>query len=297
MVRSLKTEHHLAVNLTCRTLDVSRSGYYAWASRPESERKRRNRELTDRLRELHAESRGTYGAPRLLSSLADEGVKTSRKRVARLMREAKIEGVAKCKFRVVTTDSDHDLPVADRIFQTEEPATWPVRPNAVWAGDITYVATDEGWLYLSVFLDVFTRKIVGHAMEPHMRTNLITQSLEMALGRQERDSDASLVTHSDRGCQYASEQYRARLDAAGIQASMSRRGNCYDNAYVESFFHSLKVELIHRRRFVTREEARAAIFEYIEVWYNRRRKHSALGYLSPIAYEKRHALSAACLAA
>lgn len=298
MVRNLKAEQDLAVNLTCQTLDVSRSGYYAWLSRPESERSRRNRELTDRLRELHVKSRGTYGSPRLLSSLADEGVKTSRKRVARLMREAELSGVAKRKFRVATTtDSNHELPIAPRLFQTEEPATWPTQPNSVWAGDITYVPTDEGWLYLSVFLDIFTRKIVGHAMEPHMKTDLITRSLDMALGRQAREPEVPLVGHSDRGCQYASDSYRERLKEAGITASMSRRGNCYDNAYVESFFHSLKVELVHRQRFKTREEARAAIFEYIEVWYNRRRKHSALGNISPMAYETRHNHPAACLAA
>ena len=297
MVRNLKTEHRQAVNLTCRTLDVSRSGYYAWLIRPESERSCRNRELIDQLRRIHAESRGTYGSPRLLSSLADEGVKTSRKRVARLMREAQIAGVAKRKFRVVTTDSNHDLPVAERIFQTEEPATWPTTPNAVWAGDITYVPTDEGWLYLSVFMDIFTRKIVGHAMEPHMKTALISHSLDMALMRQARNPDVPIVGHSDRGCQYASKTYRDQLKSAKITASMSRRGNCYDNAYVESFFHSLKVELVHRQRFKTRDEARAAIFEYIEVWYNRRRKHSALGNISPMAYEARHAHLAAGLAA
>lgn len=288
MVRQLKLEFNLAVNLACRVLLVSRSGYYAWLTRPESERARENRRLTERLRALHAESKGTYGSPRLQSSLLDEGVRASRNRVARLMRAAEIAGVAKRKFRVKTTDSNHALPIADRIFQTEEPETWPVRPNEVWAGDITYVPTSEGWLYLSVFLDLFTRKVVGFSMEPHMKTDLITQALEMALGRQERGPGEKLVGHSDRGSQYASEEYRERLKAAGITASMSRRGNCYDNAYAESFFHSLKVELVHRERFATRAEARAAIFEYIEVWYNRKRKHSALGYLAPIAYEQLH---------
>jgi len=296
MVRKLKLEFNLAVNLACRVLLVGRSGYYAWLTRPESERARENKRLTERLRALHAESKGTYGSPRLQSSLADEGVRASRNRVARLMRLAEIAGVAKKKFRVKTTDSNHELPIADRIFQTEEPETWPVRPNEVWAGDITYVPTGEGWLYLAVFLDLFTRKVVGFSMEPHMKTDLITQALEMALGRQERRSGERLIGHSDRGCQYAAEQYREKLKVEGITASMSRKGNCYDNAYVESFFHSLKVELVYRQPFATRAEARAAIFEYIEAWYNRRRKHSALGYVAPIAYEQRHTPAAALAA-
>jgi len=292
MVHKMKIQKNMAVNLTCQTLEVSRSGYYAWLTRPESEQTRENRELTERLKAAHAESRGTYGAPRLQSVLADEGTRLSRNRVARLMREAEISGVAKRRYCVRTTDSNHELPIADRIFQVEEPDTWPTRPNEVWGGDITYVATQEGWLYLSVFLDIFTRKVVGFAMKSHMRTDLITQSLDMALGRQERKIDDPLVGHSDRGCQYASHEYRQKLKSEGITASMSRRGNCYDNAYVESFFHSLKVELVHRQTFATRAQAKAAIFEYIEVWYNRRRKHSSLGYLTPLRYEQQHQAAA-----
>jgi transposase InsO family protein len=208
------------------------------------------------------------------------------------MREAGIEGVARKRYRVKTTESNHELPIADRVFQVEEPATFPTRPNEVWAGDITYVPTDEGWLYLTVQLDIFTRKVVGYAMTDHLRTEAVLEALQHAIMSQGLDPERSLVSHSDRGCQYASEAYRTKLKELGITASMSRRGNCYDNAYAESFFHTLKVELVHRRRFRTRREAMAAIFEYIEVWYNRRRIHSALGYRAPMEYE-RAALQAA----
>jgi putative transposase len=288
MVGKLKRKQNLPIELSCQTLEVSRSGYYAWVSRPESERDTENRTLIEQLRKIHAESDGTYGAPRAQAQLSEDGKVVSKNRVARLMKKAGIAGIAKQRYRVKTTDSDHPLPIAERIFQTEEPETWPTRPNAVWASDITYVPTDEGWLYLAIFLDVFTRKVVGHAMDLHLRTNLVTRALDMALGRQIGVSGKqnSLVGHSDRGCQYASEEYRERLKAAGITASMSRRANCYDNAYAESFFHTLKVELVHRRRFRTRDEARAAIFKYIEAWYNRKRLHSALGYVSPVRYEQ-----------
>jgi transposase InsO family protein len=282
----------IGVQLSCKTLEVSRSGYYAWKDRPEAERSRENRKLTDEMRKIHEESRGTYGAPRLVEGLKEAGISCSRGRVARLMGIAGISGVAKKRYRVKTTDSNHELPVAERVFQVEEPATWPTRPNEVWVGDLTYVPTDEGWLYLTTQMDVFSRKIVGYAMTDHMRAEAMLEALDMAVLNQKPGAGHSLVSHSDRGCQYAAELYRKRLRELGITASMSRRGNCYDNAYAESFFHTLKVELVHRRRFATRAEASAAIFEYIEVWYNRKRMHSALGYKSPIAYE-RAALQAA----
>ncbi len=285
MVLKLRSEG-IDIQISCETLNVSRSGYYAWKGRPEAERTRQNRELVAKMRLIHEESRGTYGAPRLANRLRAQGHDCSKTRVARLMREAGISGVAKRRYRVKTTDSDHELPIAERIFQVEEPQTFPTRPNEVWAGDITYVPTDEGWLYLTIQLDVFTRKVVGYAMTDHLRTEAALEALKAAILGQKLDAETSLVSHSDRGCQYASEAYREKLKEHGITASMSRRGNCYDNAYVESFFHTLKVELIHRRRFRTRAEAMTAIFEYIEVWYNRRRVHSALGYRSPIEYEQ-----------
>lgn len=291
MVLKLRSES-MDVKVSCEILEVSRSGYYAWKGRPEADRTKRNRALIEKMRAIHDESRGTYGAPRLVKTLKAQGHECSKARVARLMRNAGLSGVAKRRYRVKTTDSDHELPIADRVFQVEEPATWPTRPNEVWAGDITYVPTDEGWLYLTIQLDIFTRKVVGYAMTDHLRTEAVLEALRMAVLAQGLDSEQSLVSHSDRGCQYASDVYRARLKELGITASMSRRGNCYDNAYAESFFHTLKVELVNRRRFKTRVEAMAAIFEYIEVWYNRRRIHSALGYRSPMEYE-RAALQAA----
>ncbi len=276
----------IEVNTSCETLEISRSGYYAWKDRPESDRAKEDRLLTEKMHELHTESRGTYGAPRLMERLRALGNQCSKTRVARLMGEAGISGVAKNRYRVKTTDSNHQLPVAPRIFQVEEPATWPVRPNEVWVGDLTYVPTDEGWLYLTIQLDVFTRKVVGYAMTDHMRTEAMLEALRMAVLSQRPDAEQSLISHSDRGSQYAADEYRTKLKELKIKASMSRRGNCYDNAYAESFFHTLKVELVHRRRFKTRTEATAAIFEYIEVWYNRQRIHSALGYRSPMEYER-----------
>lgn len=285
MVLKMKSES-VDVMVSCETLEVSRSGYYAWRDRPEAERAKTNRELVARMREIHAESRETYGAPRLTESLKSLGQHCSRTRVARLMRKSGMAGVAKRRYRVKTTDSNHELPIADRVFQVEEPDSWPTRPNEVWAGDITYIPTEEGWLYLTIQLDVFTRKVVGYAMTDHMRTEAVLEALRMAVLTQGIDPDERLVSHSDRGCQYASLIYREELKGLGITASMSRSGNCYDNAYAESFFHTLKVELVHRRRFTTRKEAMAAIFEYIEVWYNRRRIHSALGYKTPMEYER-----------
>lgn len=291
MVLKLKSDQ-IEIQISCQTLGVSRSGFYAWSGRPEAERTKENRILTEKMREIHESSRGTYGAPRLTERLRATGNPCSKVRVARLMSEAGLSGVAKNRFRVKTTDSNHELPIAPRVFQVEEPATWPTRPNEVWVGDLTYVPTGEGWLYLTMQLDVFTRKVVGYAMTDHMRTEAMLEALESAVLTQNLSAEQSLVSHSDRGCQYAADNYRKRLKELGITASMSRRGNCYDNAYAESFFHTLKVELVHRRQFKTRAEATAAIFEYIEVWYNRQRIHSALGYQSPMEYE-RAALQAA----
>lgn len=280
------------VKISCEALEVSRSGFYAWKDRPEAQRAQENRKLTEKMREIHETSRGTYGAPRLVATLKAQGEKCSKTRVARLMGEAGISGAASKRYRLKTTDSKHDLPIAPRVFQVEEPATWPTRPNEVWAGDLTYVATDEGWLYLTTQMDVFTRKIVGYAMTDHMRVEAMQEALRMAMLTQKPEIGQLLVSHSDRGCQYAADAYRAQLKELGITASMSRKGNCYDNAFAESFFHTLKVELVHRSRFKTRSEAQAAIFEYIEVWYNRQRIHSSLGYRSPVEYE-RAALQAA----
>jgi putative transposase len=284
MVEELNTVEGVTVSLGCDTLDVSRSGYYAWLSRPVPQRAEENTVLLERIRAIHEKSDRTYGSPRVTADLRAEGFVVNEKRVARLMRENEIASDAVKKFRIATTDSNHDLPVAERLFETEH-ADKVMAPNQVWAGDITYVATDEGWLFLAIFLDIFTRKVVGFSCDDNMQTELILKALEMALGRQPV-GDGELIAHSDRGSQYASDAFNAKLRLAGIIASMSRKGNCYDNAHVESFFHSLKTELVYRRNFKTREEAKQVIFEWIETWYNRQRRHSALGYMTPIEYEK-----------
>jgi putative transposase len=272
------------VNMACDTLSVSESGYYAWLKRPESAREQDDAVLLARIRAIFEESDRTYGSPRITQALHAEGFQVNEKRVARLMRENEIVSESVKKFKIRTTDSNHDLPIADRIFETEN-AEAVMAPNQVFVGDITYVATDEGWLFLAIFLDLFTRKVVGFSMRDHMRTELVIEALTMALGRQNVVSGQCLA-HTDRGSQYAAGEFRNELTEAGIIASMSRRGNCWDNAHCESFFHSLKTELVYRRNFKTREEAKQAIFKWIETWYNRRRLHSSLGYMTPEQYEK-----------
>ncbi len=218
--------------------------------------------------------------PRIWKELTEQGVTCSRKRVARLMRKHAINAQPVKRF-VVTTDSRHDLPVAENLLGQDFEAK---EADTRWSGDITYIWMGEGWLYLSVVLDLFSRKVVGWSMQPTLERGLVVSALEMALAQ--RRPKGELICHSDRGSQYASADYQALLKQSGITCSMSRRGNCYDNAPVESFFASLKRELVHRYRFTTREEARAAIFRWIEVWYNRKRRHSALGYISPEAFER-----------
>lgn len=272
------------MNLSCETLDVSRGGYYAWLKRPESERDKQNACLLAHIRAVYDESDRTYGSPRITATLRAEGIECSENRIARIMQENQLASEAVKKFKVTTTDSNHDLPIADRIFETEN-AEAVMAPNQVWTGDITYVGTDEGWLFLAVFLDIFTRKIVGFSADDNMREELVHDALADALGRQDVN-DGELIAHTDRGSQYAAAEYRKKLALVGIIASMSRRGNCYDNAHVESFFHSLKTELVYRRTFKTREEAKQAIFQWIETWYNRKRRHSSLDYMAPEEYEK-----------
>ncbi len=201
------------------------------------------------------------------------------------MKKAGISGLIKPRFKVKTTDSNHENPIAERVFKTEEPSTHPVKPNEIWASDVSYIPTDEGFVYLATYLDLCTRKVVGFSTDDHMRTELILTALEMALGRQNL-INGELLSHSDRGCQYASEDYRNKLESLGVRASMSRKGNCWDNAFAESFFATLKKELIYRKSYKTKEEAKKSIFEYIEVWYNRNRIHSSIGYMTPVQYEE-----------
>jgi len=264
----------------CRLLRVSVSGYYAWRARPESRRSREDRVLLAHIRSSFEQSRGTYGSPRIHRDLREAGIACGENRVARLMGRHGIRPEPVRRFRV-TTDSRHALPVAANVLGRDFLAT---RANDRWCSDITYVWTREGWLYLAVILDLFSRRVVGWSLAPTLHKELVLDALEMALGQ--RRPEAGVVHHSDRGSQYASLAYQERLLKARMVCSMSRRGDCFDNAVVESFFGTLKRELIHRHAFTTRAEARMAIFEYIEVWYNRKRRHSALRYLSPEAFEK-----------
>ena len=275
----MNREQQVEINFACEVTEVSRSGYYDWKDRPESERSKENAVLLARIEAVHEKSKQTYGSPRMTIELQSEGLSCGENRIARIMRENQVASEAVRKFKIKTTDSNHDLPIADRIFETEN-VDAVMAPNQVWAGDITFIPTDEGWLFLAVFLDIFTRKIVGFSCDDNMRTQLILNALEMALGRQDV-KDGELIAHSDRGSQYASDGFASRLRLAGIIASMSRTGNCYDNAHCESFFHSLKTELVYRTNFKTRKEAMQAIFEWIETWYNRQRRHSGIGYMSP----------------
>lgn len=276
-IKAEKANHE--VSLMCRVLGVSRSGFYAWCSRPPSERARMDARLSAHVVAIHGESRKTYGSPRIHAELKAQDVHVSRKRVARLMSEYGICARRKRRF-VHTTDSNHSLPVAKNVLARNFS---PPAPNRSWAADITYIPTRAGWLFLAVVLDLYSRKIIGWAMSDRIDTSLATAALKMAI--ESRGPSSELIHHSDRGCQYASHEYRGLLVQASVIASMSRTGNCWDNACVESFFSSVKNELVHHRDYSTREEARQDLFEYIEIFYNRKRRHSALGYKTPSEYE------------
>ena len=265
----------------CRVLSVSRSGYYAWRQRPVSAREMANQELTEQIKDIHQRSRQTYGSPRIQAELADNGVKCGHNRVARLMRQADLRAKQSRKFKGTTTDSDHHYPVAPNRLNQDFTAS---RANEKWLADITYIPTDEGWLYLATVLDLYSRRIVGWAMSDSLHRQLVIEALLMAV--QTRQPPPGLLHHSDRGSQYASDEYQALLTKFGMQASMSRKGNCYDNAPMESFFGSLKTERVHHRHYRTRAEAKTDIFEYIEVFYNRFRRHSALAYQCPVGFEQ-----------
>jgi transposase InsO family protein len=267
----------------CRTLKVSKQGYFCWRDGRESPRRSADRALAGRIKAVHDAHRQVYGSPRIHRQLRTEGIRVSRKRVERVMRESGIRVLPKRRF-VRTTDSDHDSPIAPNLLDQDFRAS---RPNQRWVTDITYIPTGEGWLYLAAIIDLFSRRVVGWAMDEHMDRTLVLRALDMAL--RNRIPAKGLIHHSDRGSQYASEDYRQALAAMGIVASMSRRGNCYDNAVIESFWHSLKNELVHRQHFSTRDEATVLIFDYIESFYNRVRLHSSLGYRSPESFEAAHA--------
>lgn len=276
----MKNEH--AVLRLCQELEVSASGYYDWQSRCScpGPRALQNQALKQQIQSIHTGSRETYGSPRIVMELRKSGARHGRNRVARLMKQEGLCGRQKRRYRVQTTDSNHNEPVApNRLAEAPKASA----PNQIWVADITYVQTQEGWLYVAAILDLYSRKIVGWAMGEHIDTALILKALFMALLH--RQPPANLLFHSDRGVQYASADYRAALAKAGLVASMSRKGNCYDNAAMESFWSTLKLELVYRRDFQTRAEARSEIFDYIELFYNRQRSHSALNYFSPVDFE------------
>jgi putative transposase len=274
----MKNEH--PIKAMCEVLEVSRSGYYQWQSEQTSARARQTEEIKVKIARVHEASRSTYGSPRVTVVLRAQGEQIGRNRVARLMKEAGLQGRQARRYRVRTTDSAHNDPIAPNLL-AEAPA--PTKPDEAWVTDITYVETAEGWLYLAGVLDLYSRRLIGWAMGSSLATELPLAALRMAIHR--RRPGAGLLHHSDRGCQYASADYRSMLAEHGCLASMSRRGNCYDNATMEAFWSTLKQELIYRRRFATRAEATTAIFDYIESFYNRTRLHSALGFKSPLAYE------------
>ncbi|GAA3169377.1 hypothetical protein GCM10010466_68640 [Planomonospora alba] len=282
-----ENDHH-GVSLLARVLGVSRQGYYAWAARQRrgpSARARRDAELTEKIRAHHATSDGIYGAPRIHADLREiDGIRIGRKRVARLMRAAGLSGVTRrkgCRTTIADRRAAAASDLVKRQFTAEE-------PNRLWTADITYVPTGQGFLYLAVVLDVFSRRIVGWAMAEHMRTELVTDALAMAI--HQRQPSAGVIHHSDKGGQYTSVAFGQRCAQAGVRLSTGRTGTCFDNAITESFFASLECELLDRRAFRTRPEAERAVFAYIEGFYNPRRRHSANGQLSPAEYERRQAI-------
>jgi transposase InsO family protein len=268
------------IRTACSVLEVSRSGYHAWLKRPDSARARRRRELAVKIKAVHQENRGVYGSPRVHKALEAQGQSVCENTVARVMHEQQIRAKTKRKFVPRTTDSVHSQPVAGNLLDRQFTAGLA---NQKWAADITYIPTDQGWLYLAGVIDLCSRRIVGWSMADHMRTDLVSDALGMAVAR--RSPKPGLLHHSDRGVQYASDDYQYLLQTHKMEVSMSGKGDCWDNAAMESFWATLKNELVNHEHFATRDQARASIFEYIEIFYNRKRLHSSIGYQSPEAFE------------
>jgi putative transposase len=278
----LKSEHGIAA--LCQAFTVSKSGYYDWRKRQAEPgpRAQEDQRLRQEIRQIHEQSRQSYGAPRIQAALRASGRHHGRNRLHRLMKEENIWGREHKRFRIVTTESSHDQPIAPNRLP-DLPA--PARPNEIWVADITYIRLKEGWIYLAAILDLYSRRIVGWAVSERIDTALVIAAWNMAISP--RQPPAGLVFHSDRGVQYASSEYRGALAMAEVVASMSRKGNCYDNAVMEAFWSTLKLELIYRgEAFASGAQARQSLFDYIEVFYNRQRLHSALGYRSPAAFEE-----------
>jgi len=263
----------------CRMLGVSASGYWAWQQRPMSQREKTDRALEAQIGEIHRWSQGTYGVPRMHAELRDRGTRVSRKRIARLMRRGGLQGVTRRKGMFTTVRDPDARPAPDLVDRNFVAAG----PDRLWVADITYVPTWAGFLYLAVVIDAWSRRVVGWAMETHLRTELVLQALNMALFQRR---PAEVIHHSDQGCQYTSIAFGKRCEQAGVRPSMGSVGDAYDNALAESFFATLECELLDRNRFRTQAEARMAVFQFIEGWYNPRRRHSALGYRSPIDFER-----------
>jgi putative transposase len=279
-VKAHQAAHRVAT--TCRVLGVSPSGYYAWRRRPLSGRARADVRMGAQVEAIHAHSRGTYGAPRVHAELRAAGVPVGRKRVARLMRAAGLQGVSRRKWVTTTQRDPAEHPAPDLVAR----AFVAPGPNRLWVADITYIPTWAGFLYLAVVLDVWSRRVVGWAMATHLRTELVLEAFTMAC--QQRQPVTGVIHHSDHGCQYTSIAFGLRCQAAGVRPSMGSVGDAYDNALCESFFATLECELLDRSRFATQADARRAVFDFIEGWYNPHRRHSALAYESPISYEKKH---------
>jgi putative transposase len=267
----------------CKALNVSTTGYYAWCQRPVSAAGQRRQAIVAAIRQIHAEVKGRYGSPRMKVALESQGLFCSVNTVAKLMRDNNIHARTPRRFVPATTDSAHGLPVAENVLDRDFN---PDGPNRIWSADITYIPTGEGWLYLAVVEDLFSRRIVGWSMDATMTSRLVVDALDMAVQR--RRPEVGLLSHSDRGSQYASEHYQDKLSGHGLECSMSRVAQCWANAPVESFFGTLKRELVHAEQYQSRAEAKRSIFEYIEVFYNRVRLHSSLGYVSPEQFERAH---------
>lgn len=272
----------------CKVLKVARSGYYKWLKAVPSQRKKHRAKLAERIQYHYDDNRGLYGSPKIVHLLRREGYKVSEKTVGRIMRERGLKSRTVRKFRVQTTDSNHTMPVAENVLNQQFHTT---APNQVWVSDITYIRTREGMLYLASVMDLFSRRIVGWALEPRMTVDLVNKALDSAY-KANRPAPG-LIHHSDRGSQYASREYQTKLESYGMRCSMSRKGNCYDNACIESYHSLLKRELVYLTRFGSRSEARKEIYWYLEFFYNRKRIHSYLGYMSPVQYEQLHRSRAA----
>ena len=277
--------HLYPIELMAGVLEVSRSAHYAWFNRIPSKRIKETKELEYRISSIFKAGRGTYGSPRIHAQLKQDGRVASPNRVARIMSKLGLRAKTKRKFKS-TTDSNHNLPVAPNLLDQNFTVS---ERDQVWCSDITYLRTTEGWLYLAVVIDLYSRRVVGWSMRDNMKKGLVLEALEMALKSRKPGSGA--IHHSDRGSQYCSKAYRAKLEAAGLTSSMSRRANCYDNSVVESFFHTLKTEHVYFHTFQTKADAKSSIFEFIEVFYNRQRLHSTIGYVSPVVYEEQGELS------